>query len=138
MSRKSVEPSDLFVPGKCPWEANGDGEMVRKCPPLRRPRYTSCPDDFYDHIAPFLTGAELKVMLYIIRRTFGFQQDQASISLNQLAGGLEMYNGGANLHRRTVCKVLNSLEEKGLIVRQRRRNREGEPIETVYALNLKD
>ena len=37
------------------------------------PNYTPVPDDLFDLIAPNLTESELRVLLYIIRRTFGFK-----------------------------------------------------------------
>jgi hypothetical protein len=38
------------------------------------PSYTMVPDELFDEHLPFLSGAELKVLLYIIRRTFGFKR----------------------------------------------------------------
>jgi hypothetical protein len=37
------------------------------------PRYTQVPDELFDELMAYLSGAELKVLLYIIRRTFGFK-----------------------------------------------------------------
>lgn len=38
------------------------------------PNFTSVPDEFFDVLAPRLSGSEVKVLLYIIRRTFGFKK----------------------------------------------------------------
>ena len=35
------------------------------------PNYTQVPDELFDILMPSLTDAELRVLLYIIRRTFG-------------------------------------------------------------------
>jgi hypothetical protein len=35
-----------------------------------------------------LSGGELKVLLYICRRTFGFRKDSDSISLTQISKGI--------------------------------------------------
>ncbi len=47
-------------------------------PPLQfggfdAPHYTQTPDVLFDELLPYLSEAELKVLLYIIRRTFGFR-----------------------------------------------------------------
>ena len=39
------------------------------------PNYTQVPDILFDERMAHLSGAELKVLLYIIRRTFGFKKD---------------------------------------------------------------
>ena len=39
------------------------------------PNTTAVPDDFFDVLAPNLSEAELRVLIYIIRRTFGFKKD---------------------------------------------------------------
>jgi len=64
-----------------------------------------------------LTGAELKVLLYICRRTFGFKQNEADISLNQLING-------TRLSRDSVTRVARGLESKGVIVRTSRQSPE--------------
>ena len=48
---------------------------------FRSPRYTQVPDEVFDELMPRLSGAELKVLLYIIRRTFGFKKERDNISL---------------------------------------------------------
>ena len=48
------------------------------------PNTTQVPDAFFDVVAPELSEAELRVALYIIRRTFGFKKDTDNISLRQM------------------------------------------------------
>jgi hypothetical protein len=43
-------------------------------PGFLKPNYTQVPDVILDELMANLTGAELKVLLYIVRRTFGFQK----------------------------------------------------------------
>ena len=57
-------------------------------PPYVIPTTTPVPDDVFDLLMPQLTGAELKVLLYLCRRTFGFKQDAADISLGERAHNL--------------------------------------------------
>ena len=53
-----------------------------------KPNYTPVPDELFDEQLPDLSGAELKVLLYIIRRTFGFKKESDNISLNQMLHGI--------------------------------------------------
>ena len=57
-------------------------------PGFDAPRYTPVPDDLFDLWLPHLSGAEVKVLLYICRRTFGFKKDADAISLAQITGGI--------------------------------------------------
>ena len=57
------------------------------------PRYTQVPDALFDELMAYLSGAELKVLLYIIRRTFGFKKDSDTISLKQICQGITTREG---------------------------------------------
>jgi hypothetical protein len=57
------------------------------------PRYTQVPDELFDALMAYLSGAELKVLLYIIRRTFGFKKDSDHISLRQICNGIKTREG---------------------------------------------
>ena len=57
------------------------------------PSYTQMPDELFDALMVELSRAELKVLLYIIRRTFGFKRDSDTISLSQMLGGLKTSDG---------------------------------------------
>jgi hypothetical protein len=48
------------------------------------PNTTPVPDVVFDVLAPDLGEAELRVLLYIIRRTFGFKKAADTISLGQM------------------------------------------------------
>lgn len=41
---------------------------------FKSPNYTTVPDELFDILLPRLSGAELKVLLYIVRRTFGWKK----------------------------------------------------------------
>jgi hypothetical protein len=58
------------------------------------PNYTSVPDELFDELLPELSGSELKVLLYIIRRTFGFKRDADTISLSPWGGNPAKGEGG--------------------------------------------
>ena len=99
-----------------------------------RPNTTPTPDELFDVFLTQLTHAELKVLLYIIRRTYGFQKDSDSISISQISSGIvirkgkrrgERLDSGAGIDKRTATRTVKSLEGKGLIVVERRRTEDG-------------
>jgi DNA-binding MarR family transcriptional regulator len=105
------------------------------------PNYTMVPDELFDEQLPYLSGAELKVLLYIIRRTFGFKKESDSVSLNQMTNGIVTKDGrvldkGTGLSKAAVALAVRSLEEKGLILRNRMRSSEKGDEPTTYALNI--
>ena len=112
-----------------------------KFPGFLRPTTTPVPDEVFDLLMNELSGAELKVLLYICRRTFGFKKDSDNISLNQLINGITTKDGkvldkGTGLSRDSVTRVIRSLESKGVIVCIRRQSREKGNEPTTYALNF--
>ena len=79
------------------------------------PNSTPVPDTLFDELLAELSGAELKIVLYIIRRTFGFKRQSDKISLNQLINGITTRDGrvldrGTGLARDSVAKAVRSLE----------------------------
>lgn len=108
---------------------------------FRSPTYTQVPDELFDELLPELSGAELKVLLYIIRRTFGFKRDHDSISLSQMLHGVqsrsgEVFDRGAGVSKPTLLQALRSLEERGIIETERRRSAEKGDEPTVYTLRF--
>ena len=92
-----------------------------------KPNYTPVPDELFDDQLPDLSGAELKVLLYIIRRTFGFKKESDNISLNQLIHGITtkddvVLDRGTGLSKKTLLEALKNLVEKNLIISERRRS----------------
>ena len=51
---------------------------------IEKPNYTQTPNILFDEIMRDLNGAELKVMLAVIRKTFGWHKERDRISLTQL------------------------------------------------------
>jgi len=105
------------------------------------PSYTMVPDELFDEHLPFLSGAELKVLLYIIRRTFGFKKDSDSISLSQMLHGITTRDGrildrGAGLSKPTLLQALRSLIGKNLILSERQRSHDRGDEPTIYQLRL--
>ena len=105
------------------------------------PNYTPVPDELFDEQLPDLSGAELKLLLYIIRRTFGFKKESDNISLNQLLHGITTREGvvldrGTGLSKKTLLETIKSLIEKNLIMSKRRRSEEKGNEPTTYHLNI--
>ncbi len=105
------------------------------------PNTTPVPDQLFDELMTELSGAELKVVLYIIRRTYGFKRAQDTISLNQMLRGIQRKDGsvldrGAGLSKPTLLSALRSLEERGVILRQRRSNDKHGDMPSSYSLRL--
>ena len=109
-----------------------------------RPTYTMVPDQIFDELLPHLREAELKALLYIIRRTFGFKKESDAISFSQFLNGITTKEGrvldkGCGLSNRTsLSKALQSLEAKRIIETLKRRDEQGDKETTVYRLCFVD
>ncbi len=105
------------------------------------PNFTPIPDQLFDEQLVDLSGAELKVLLYIMRRTFGFKRDADAISLSQMLNGIVTKDGrildrGTGLSKPTLLQAFRSLVEKNIIITQRRRSEERGDEPTIYRLNV--
>jgi hypothetical protein len=106
-----------------------------------KPNYTPVPDELFDEQLSELSGAELKVLLYIIRRTFGFKKESDNISLQQLLHGITtkedvVLDRGTGLSKKTLLETIKNLTEKNLIISERRRSKEKGDEPTTYRLNI--
>ncbi len=106
------------------------------------PNTTSVPDDFFDVLAPNLSEAELRVLIYIIRRTFGFKKDLDTISLKQMVEGITTRDGkvldhGTGMSRPGVTKGIKGLTAKGIIVTTHNRSQEKGYEATTYQLRFR-
>ena len=113
----------------------------KKFPGFRSPTYTITPDELYDELLSQLTGSELKVLLYIIRRTFGFKKKSDNISTNQIMNGIKTKKGrqldtGTGLSNRAVINAVKTLESKNIIIANRRIDKEKGNLPTTYSLNI--
>jgi hypothetical protein len=86
---------------------------------FRTPNYTQVPNDPMDYWLPKLLGAELKVLLYLARRTFGFHRDRVQIGIRRICNGNPGKDHGTGLDTETAANAINSLESKGLLTAQR-------------------
>jgi hypothetical protein len=85
------------------------------------PNSTPVPDVVFDRLLTKLGEAELKALLYIIRRTFGFKKDRDPVSFTQFLRGIttkdgEVQDEGCGIRdRTTLSKALQSLEQNRII-----------------------
>jgi len=110
-------------------------------PGFQSPNYTQVPDEVFDVLLPDLSGSELKVLLYIIRRTFGFKRSSDTISISQMLGGIVKRDGsvldrGVGLTKKTLLAAINSLEEQNIIRTERRQGAHGGNAPTCYSLQM--
>lgn len=118
--------------------------MPAELPPFHgweTPRFTPIPDQLFDEWLPHLSEAELKVLLYIMRRTFGFKKSADAISLRQMSEGIVRRDGtrldhGAGVTMRSVQRAVPGLLAKGLIEAHRQVAPDGGDAATVYRLRL--
>ena len=114
------------------------------------PNYTQTPNEIFDKFLSKLSHAELKVLLYIVRRTFGFHKEYKgdAISLSQICKGIikkdketgeiKVLDEGTGLSKKSVLSAIKSLEEKGhIIVWRGRITKAGDKDSNWYRLNLK-
>lgn len=105
------------------------------------PGYTTIPDLFLDFQMQDLSEAEIKVMLYIFRRTYGWKKEQDAISYNQFLNGITTRDGrqldrGAGISRSSLWKALKLVAEKEYIFTHKFQSGSGEKETTIYELNL--
>lgn len=109
---------------------------------FRSPTYTPVPDELFDELLSRLSGAELKVLLYIIRRTFGFKKQAERISLSQIRLGITTRDGrvldqGTGLSLSATQAAIKGLVAKGAIIATRNRSAEKGDQATTYSLRLR-
>ncbi len=113
-----------------------------KFPGFSSPRYTQIPDIVFDELQHRLSGAEYKVLMYILRRTFGFKKDADNISLRQMREGIVKSDGtrldyGAGVQSKaTLVSAVRKLEEMGIVLATRNSSNERGDEATTYTVNM--
>ena len=107
------------------------------------PNGTIVPDDVFDLLAPRLKESELRVLLYIVRRTFGFGKSADAISLSQLTKGIKTRDGrildyGTGMSKKAVIAGVKGLVIKGIISVERRRTEKGDTDTNIYKLRFRN
>lgn len=102
---------------------------------------TMFPNILIDEVMANLTGAEFKVLAYIVRRTLPFKRASDTISLEQICSGVKTDDGvlvdaGTGLSKKTAIAALKGLRDKGVIVADRRAG--GDNLPTALALRFRE
>ena len=84
------------------------------------PNGTYVPDEVFDVLMPRLSDIELRVLLYIIRRTFGFKKGADDISLKQMVEGIQpamaaCWTVAVACHVPSVSKAVRGLAKKNIV-----------------------
>jgi phage replication O-like protein O len=103
------------------------------------PNTTPVPDVLFDELLLQLDNAELRVLLYIIRRTYGFKKSSDDISIGQMVDGITRRDGtvldrGAGLARTSVKQAIRGLLEKTIIIRRHNQAADGGNEPNTYGL----
>lgn len=82
---------------------------------------TLFPNVLLDQVMAHLTGAEFKVLAYVVRRTLGLHRRSDTISLDHICDGVRRTDGtvldaGTGLSKKTAIVALKGLQDKGIIV----------------------
>ena len=106
------------------------------------PRFTQIPDQLIDELMVDLSPAELRIVLYIARRTFGFKKESDNISIDQMVHGITTKAGkvldrGTGLSKRRLLPALNRLIDRNIIKRTRSQHQSGRNLPSLYSLNIK-
>lgn len=103
--------------------------------------FTMTPNQAYA-LMPDLSGAEFKVLFYIVRHTFGFQDKSKRITLDEFVNGRKRTDGtridnGTGIARSTVVPTLQSLVAGGYINRETD-DADKARVKHVYSLRMRD
>jgi len=107
------------------------------------PNSTQTPDAVFDYWLTRLTGGELRVLLFLIRRTYGWKREQDDVSISQFVHGITDRHGariaeGTGISRSTAIGAVKKLLAKGLIYKAENRDRVGADEAPTYRLSIRD
>jgi transcription initiation factor IIE alpha subunit len=99
------------------------------------------PDQLFDELLPLLGLAEMRILLFLIRCTFGSRRPMAEVSLRQMMEGVSDAEGyplapGVGMSKATVCRALVSLRRRRVIIAERQRSDDQGNEPTRYRLNM--
>jgi hypothetical protein len=108
---------------------------------FRSASYTMFRDERIEELLADLSGAELKVLLFVVRRTFGFKRGRDRTCLEQMVHSVTAREGqllhrGDGLSNPTLLGALRSLQAKGVPLAERHRFAAKGDEPTGYALRF--
>ncbi|MBA7493072.1 hypothetical protein ES702_03627 [subsurface metagenome] len=117
-------------------------KKIKKFKGIESPNYTQAPNVYLDELMANLTGSEFKVLMYITRRTFGFDKKSDNISLNQITNGIVKKDGtildkGTGLSKSSVQGAIKGLVDKNIVIKEKRNSKEKGLEPTNYSLKFR-
>ena len=105
------------------------------------PHFLMLPEVFSDKYMAYLSGAEVKILIYLFRRTLGFGRREDDISISQMANGLKAENGtifdhGTGLSKDTVVQAIKSLIKKNMIEKVKNKNKKYGNLPSTYKVKM--
>lgn len=94
------------------------------------PNSTQIPNILLDFVLPELPAGEMRCLLYICRRTYGFHKEYDRISFSQFIFGISEKDKGCGVSRPVVAESLRNLEKAGAISIQKSK------LGNTYKINL--
>lgn len=106
------------------------------------PNTCQTPNVILDQWMFSLTGAEFKIVMYAVRRTYGFGRNSSRISKSEFVHGTKDKDGnlldhGTGLGKSTVKDAIHSLVDKGILKERLGLAQSGANATNRYSLNLK-
>lgn len=81
--------------------------------PQKENGYTAIANEILDHLAqPGINGSEYRILMYVFRKTYGFQKTQDCIPLSQ-------FQKGTLMSRSHVVEVIKSLVHKRILLKEK-------------------
>lgn len=93
--------------------------------------YTQVPNCLIDDLLPHLTGAQAKVLLFLIRKIRGYHKQSDRISRSQICAGTGLNSG-------TVSRTVHDLTDRGLIAVEQPRGPAGRMSIPAYRVLVAD
>lgn len=106
-------------------------EDSEKRPSLIIPNATQVPNPIFDELLPVLSFSEFKVLMYLCRKTFGYNKIEGDyISLSQIMNGTKKRDGdvqdkGTGLGKTAIVQAISNLEKYNLVEVTRKNNGDG-------------
>ncbi len=96
--------------------------------PLLRPNTTPFPNFLIDFVMPIISNPTTKVMMFLVRKIYGWNKDCDYISISQIVKG-------TNIDRRSVVRALGDLCERKIILKIKSKDKKGKDATNLYSFN---
>ncbi|GAI54842.1 unnamed protein product, partial [marine sediment metagenome] len=98
---------------------------------IKEPNFTMMPNEISDVLMPRLSGSQFKVVVFLARKTFGWQQPLTAASISELATA-------TGQDRRSIMRAVDQLEAFGVILVHREKLDTHSAAINLYALRMAD